>query len=309
MVGLLIVGLALSLFFARALWRSDVMRGAETEANRTIDRLVATRVYYGRAGAQRAHGGGLRVLMDYQNNRTALPLPDTFMRELSRIYSAPKDIAVLYYSPLPFKGRPQHRFDAFQADAWRKLSQGVDDRYSKLTAVGNNDWFRVARAYRMTEKYCIDCHNNHPASQKTDWRVGDLRGIVEVSMNLDERLSGVDRALLSIGMAAIALILGAVVMAGRLTAKAAAGGLGAAGLAGAAGGLAAVETGGTNVPARRQDEAAFSLAAPPPAEEYDDEFDEFEDLEGDLDDDFEGPDGDADFMHDDEPEPPKPPRG
>ncbi len=29
---------------------------------------------------------------------------------------------------------------------------------------------------------CVDCHNSHPESTKHDWRVGDVRGIQEVSI-------------------------------------------------------------------------------------------------------------------------------
>jgi predicted signal transduction protein with EAL and GGDEF domain len=30
------------------------------------------------------------------------------------------------------------------------------------------------------KKECVNCHNNHPESPKSDWKVGDLRGILEV---------------------------------------------------------------------------------------------------------------------------------
>ncbi|TIU12957.1 MAG: DUF3365 domain-containing protein, partial [Mesorhizobium sp.] len=30
---------------------------------------------------------------------------------------------------------------------------------------------------------CVTCHNSHPDSPKTDWKVGDVRGIQEISVN------------------------------------------------------------------------------------------------------------------------------
>jgi class 3 adenylate cyclase len=34
----------------------------------------------------------------------------------------------------------------------------------------------------MMEQPCVNCHNAHPESPKTDWKVGDVRGIQEVSI-------------------------------------------------------------------------------------------------------------------------------
>jgi len=31
---------------------------------------------------------------------------------------------------------------------------------------------------------CVDCHNSHPLSPKTDWNVGDVRGIQTISVDL-----------------------------------------------------------------------------------------------------------------------------
>jgi CheY-like chemotaxis protein len=31
---------------------------------------------------------------------------------------------------------------------------------------------------------CVNCHNSHPQTPKNDWRVGDVRGVVEVSVPL-----------------------------------------------------------------------------------------------------------------------------
>ena len=29
---------------------------------------------------------------------------------------------------------------------------------------------------------CVECHNSHPETPKKDWKVGDLRGVLEISM-------------------------------------------------------------------------------------------------------------------------------
>jgi adenylate cyclase len=32
---------------------------------------------------------------------------------------------------------------------------------------------------------CIDCHNTHPDSTRHDWKVGDMRGVLEIIRPLD----------------------------------------------------------------------------------------------------------------------------
>jgi adenylate cyclase len=33
---------------------------------------------------------------------------------------------------------------------------------------------------------CVQCHNSHPDSPGTDWRVGDVRGVLEIIRPLDK---------------------------------------------------------------------------------------------------------------------------
>jgi adenylate cyclase len=39
------------------------------------------------------------------------------------------------------------------------------------------------------QETCIQCHNTHPDSTKTDWKVGDVRGVVEIIRPLDEDIA------------------------------------------------------------------------------------------------------------------------
>jgi PAS domain-containing protein len=36
---------------------------------------------------------------------------------------------------------------------------------------------------------CVDCHNHHPDSPKTDWKVGDVRGVLEIIRPLDQAIA------------------------------------------------------------------------------------------------------------------------
>ena len=54
---------------------------------------------------------------------------------------------------------------------------------------------------------CVDCHNTHPDSPKTDWQVGDVRGVLEVITPLDASLAATRSGLA--GTAAFMLIMAA----------------------------------------------------------------------------------------------------
>ena len=48
---------------------------------------------------------------------------------------------------------------------------------------------RVALADRMVADACVNCHNSHPESPKTDWKLGDVRGVLEVETAIDGQLA------------------------------------------------------------------------------------------------------------------------
>ena len=89
------------------------------------------------------------------------------------------------YSDYPFSwrrdGGPR---DAFEQDALRSLRERPDQPFFRFEEVAGRPALRYARADRMLPS-CVSCHNTHPASPKTDWKVGDVRGVLEVIRPLD----------------------------------------------------------------------------------------------------------------------------
>ena len=61
----------------------------------------------------------------------------------------------------------------------------------------------------MTAQACVNCHNSHSESPKTDWKLGDVRGVLEVATVIDGPLAqgaSLSNSLL-IGAAITAVIL------------------------------------------------------------------------------------------------------
>ena len=45
---------------------------------------------------------------------------------------------------------------------------------------------RVSLADTMQAQACVDCHNSHPLTPKNDWQLNQVRGVLEVTMAMDE---------------------------------------------------------------------------------------------------------------------------
>lgn len=151
----------------------------------------------------------LKPSYTHQDNANEVPLPATFIHDLSALL-AEQDTNINLYSEYPFPVRADRRLDQFQLDAWRFLNANPDQVYSRQETRNGHEVVRVAVADRMVAQGCVDCHNSHATSPKTDWKLGDVRGVLEVSSVIDSQLA----AGASLSMK---LVLGAIVVGILLT--------------------------------------------------------------------------------------------
>jgi methyl-accepting chemotaxis protein len=133
-------------------------------------------------------GGAFKASHDHRTSDTAIPLPATFVHDLG---AALKNNAttVSLYSPFPFPDRKDRKLDAFQAEAWSFLNAHPNGTFSRLEERDGKEVVRVAVADKMSGQACITCHNSDPQSPKTDWKLNDVRGVLEVSSVIDDQLA------------------------------------------------------------------------------------------------------------------------
>ncbi|MBI3410969.1 MAG: HAMP domain-containing protein [Planctomycetes bacterium] len=48
---------------------------------------------------------------------------------------------------------------------------------------------RVAIADQLVAQSCVHCHNQHPQSPKRDWKVGEVRGVLEVAIPINKQVA------------------------------------------------------------------------------------------------------------------------
>lgn len=136
-----------------------------------------------------------------------IPLPASFILDIGELMGD-TSIGLKFYSPYPFANRKDRSLDAFGKDAWAALNKNpqtpfainnkIDGKYDDKYIV------RVAVADIMADQACVDCHNSHPLSPKTDWKLGDLRGVLEISSDIT---TSVESGLLTGRLLALALLL------------------------------------------------------------------------------------------------------
>ena len=162
---------------------------------RSFSRSVTQfRNFYSAEIVPRARASGMQITHAYRHLPNALPLPATFTLDFGEFLSGQNEsFGVQLYSDLAFPWRAEKRvLDDFQRAAMASLKTDPGQPYFRVVEMNGERILRYATADRMLES-CVACHNTYPGSPKTDWVVGDVRGVLEIrrSMRLaEESLAG-----------------------------------------------------------------------------------------------------------------------
>lgn len=123
-----------------------------------------------------------KVVHNYESVPGAIPIPATLSLELGKVIGEQQNnISYRFVSDLPFKNRTPHPLDAFEQNALKLLRENPDQKIVDTSHSLFNDKVRLVAPIIMGQA-CVNCHNNHPESPKHDWKVGDVRGIQEVTI-------------------------------------------------------------------------------------------------------------------------------
>jgi methyl-accepting chemotaxis protein len=154
--------------------------------------------------------GALKPGVEHNGNDNIVPLPATLIHEIGALL-ADKDITLNLYSKYPFPNRKDRKLDQFQEEAWDFLNANPKAVYSRNGVQNGKQVVRVAIADTMIAEACVNCHNTLSTSPKTDWKLNDVRGVLEINSSIDAALAyGAD---LSNKMLIGAILVGLVLLA------------------------------------------------------------------------------------------------
>jgi signal transduction histidine kinase len=170
-------------------WRymEDVKEATALRAAAAYSEAISeVRAYYSAEIVPRARNAGTRVAHDYYLSDDAIPFPATLSIEMGDRFRHKSDGAGFrLYSEEPFPWRAGAAMDAFEAMAMEALKK---DPSKPIFRFVERDGVKIAQhatAVIMKET-CVGCHNTMPESPRTNWKVGDVRGVQMVTMPLPD---------------------------------------------------------------------------------------------------------------------------
>jgi adenylate cyclase len=164
------------------------------------------------------------VTENYPEIPGAIPPPSTFSIVLGERISQQKgNFLFRVYSDYPFPkrqldgtGGPK---DKFEREALEYLRKTADTSYYRMEEYQGRLSMRYGMPIKMATS-CISCHNTLPQSPKKDWRVGDVRGVMELIQPLDsfidENRHNLAQLSLKLGGLSLLSFLGIALVVGRL---------------------------------------------------------------------------------------------
>ncbi len=155
------------------------------EAEGFIKFMDEMRELYSDDVLDRVKGTGVEVTPYFKDKKTgAIPVWATFVHELSdRIEKQGRGQHTHLYSDYPWRKNGGPR-DDFERTALESLRRDKDKPFYRFEEYQGRPSLRYAAADVM-HKGCVDCHNTQPGTPKNDWKIGDVRGVLEVILPVD----------------------------------------------------------------------------------------------------------------------------
>jgi len=189
LVLILLFGLAMTLMlWHEDRWQSKLIESmALTSADLYSQAIAEFRTLYTQEVVDRVRRHGIQVIHNYQEQEGTIPLPATLSMELGkRIGAHQQGAETRLYSAYPFPWRKEQGGlqDEFAKEAWEFLKRNPDQPYYEFAVVNGRASLRFATADVMRSA-CVDCHNTYSGTPKADWKVGDVRGVLEIIYPMD----------------------------------------------------------------------------------------------------------------------------
>lgn len=213
-LGLCIVALVL---YISKTSRTNTVEASIVNAISTIKQFTELRAYYTKNVIKKITAKTrIEVSHDHAGKEDAIPLPATMIHDLSQSLSKDKNnVQLRLYSAYPFPNRKNRVLDGFANAALEFFKDGSDRNFVREDVIDGQRVVRLAVADRLSAETCVSCHNSHPESPKRDWKLNDVRGILEIISPVETQLKNNGSMLATvIGIVSFAVFLVALLMAG-----------------------------------------------------------------------------------------------
>ena len=171
----------LAIFYLPTLSLSNQKEKIIVDSTQIVDYLKTFRAYYNEFVVSKLiNKSNIKVDYNHEFSSDTIPLPATTIYNLSERLTKNQDIRINFFSDYPFPNRANRVLDEFQKNSLAYLRKNPKEFYTREDVVNGKKVFRVAFSDVMSSQNCLDCHNNRVDTPKNDWKLNDVRGVLEV---------------------------------------------------------------------------------------------------------------------------------
>ncbi len=186
----LAVGSVALLIVAALVWNGLALKDVALEqsglsaARAALGSAANSRAFYAREIVPKAKAKGLGIHHEFKGKEDAIPVPASLIGALADSDKSGNGLRLYSKHPFTFRKAEETRRDAFEEEALAWLEKNPKGEYFRLERRADQPVMRLATADIMANDSCVSCHNSHPDSPRRDWKVGDVRGALAVSIPL-----------------------------------------------------------------------------------------------------------------------------
>ena len=188
---LILFGIAITFmaFYVPSQLRSSIVENAVASSKQTVSQFKSLRKYYvENVISEVVNSKDIKPGINHHGDNGIVPLPATMVHDLSEAFKE-GGTEVSLYSAFPFPNRSNRVMGEFESNAWDALVANPDEPVIAESVIDGMTTVRVAIPDLMVNDACVNCHNAHPDSPKTNWQLGDVRGVLEVRSVIEPQLA------------------------------------------------------------------------------------------------------------------------
>ncbi|CAG0946571.1 Methyl-accepting chemotaxis protein McpP [Gammaproteobacteria bacterium] len=170
------------------------------------------RAFYAREVVPKSAAKGVAISHEFSGRDDRIPVPATLIRALAENDKSGNGLRLYSRQPFAFRKGDETRLDPFEEEALAWLEKNPQGEYHRIERRAGGPVMRLARADVMVNETCTNCHNSHADSPRRDWKVGDVRGALAVTIpvgGIEQQIAG--RFLNVAGVLLVCILAGAVV--------------------------------------------------------------------------------------------------
>lgn len=169
----------------------NIINSSVIFAKGNIEQYLTLREYYTHKVVNPAmQYSNLEIDMFLKNDPRSIPLPATMIHDLSNLLKEKNArIQLNLYSNYPFPNRENRVLDSFEKESLIFLKKNPKGVFYKRENFENQDTVRVVVADVLSHQTCVSCHNSIANTPKNDWKLGDVRGALEIIVPIEDIIS------------------------------------------------------------------------------------------------------------------------